>query len=511
MAIIARINGVDMPVIEASITWELDAAEDFEIEVAAQGFDWRTAYNAPVALLRDGQVLVSGLVALKPEATFNNEAAQITLKCMGEFARLTRLRALGDAKYQDAPVIGILLDLLPDGWTLDVVNMDDPTVTTTIDLRQKNQRFGQIVQLVESIPYFHLRYGGINDAGLYVLAVGNFNTVTTALHDGNLIDELQISPGQNDVLREIEAFCNSADNVITLEDVVTPGTANSLAAAHPLFADFPISQASDGAWIVTNNAVDAGLGGAIRKSFSGVKLGAEPTDSDLNEAGFALWLNAVQHLIVNSDYEVYSASAALADTPHVGDRTHIRLMRAERVRDSLSGLYTQQAQTLALDTEIRITSVSHDLMQQTIPSRVGLDAVEPVAVFDLEMSGNDHAEVVDNDLRAINQLEADVDDDEETKTLPAVMSDSTTHGIGDLPDGSCSPLTAKSYSVAAPTPPGGVTEVFTWYEVTPGAARVTVTGAPATPGDGWIACVESPGGGWSPSGDITVTVYFQYR
>ena len=172
--------------------------------------------------------------------------------------------------------------------------------------------------------------------------------------------------------------------------------------------------------------------------------------------------------------------------------------------------------TFDVDAELVIIKAKTELQRLPIRNLIEPQIVDYGFKYEIELATRAIQEV--NDPQVELARDNEIGKLKTTGITPTelypIQSTSLTYGVADSADGICFPVVGKQYSMAAPAGPGSETEVLTWYEVSPANAIVTISQLPddtsPAPFPAWEACVESPGGGWSPTGNITVTVYWQY-
>lgn len=518
--IIARIDGRDYNIIDGSLNLTIDQANSFEITLLANEFlNYRNARFKNIEIYEDGQLLVSGFIDKSAKLKMSDDKnIVISLKCLDELGRLTLVRAKNDAHYQDQQVLAIIADLfsVTTGWVTVLDNFIDPLIETTIDLRNKETLFAQIVEAIKSTPNVHLRYGGIDNSGNNILEIGYFGTVEYRAMQGVNLTDVTVDYPSNKVYLTVEAFGNiSGDTKIDLQDALS----DARTVAHPDYANFPISQDPITlAWIITNNTISQGAN--IRKSFNIVKTknDSPPTPTEIAEAGYALWLKAVRFMQTATDYETYSGDMFLEqhEIPKVGDNLYLKSVVKEPVYDSFSGKIISNITTFSVDDVFRITKLKYKFGEQI---EVILDdfKLSNKRVIGFDVTSNDEAEEFDPEIELFERLERydEYDDLASTLSLYPIQITTVTYGAADAADtdASCvSPpgvLDAKEYTHVSPSYPVWATNVTTWYVIDSGA-NVVCEFPPAAVGDNWVGRVQDAGFAWPPASNITVTVFWLF-
>ena len=513
----ARIDGQDFELIDFDADWVVDQANTFSIDVLAKEFAWRNSMYSDVEIYDGKDLVISGFVDKSPKLEMKDGGPLVVaLSCLDELGRLTCDRAKFDAHYQDQQVLSILTDLISVAtipWVLSLVNMVDPLVVTTIDLRSKETLFAQIVETVKSTPQVHLRYGGQQITGEHVLEVGNFGDVNAEGIQGHNLLGLKLNYNTEKMYRIVESYGDSTlSQKISLFDALS----DARTAVHPDYAQFPISlDAATGSYIVTNAAISEGC--SVRKSFNVIKVKNDttPTAAEVAEAGYALWLKTVRFMQKSTSYETYSAEVLLPSQPDVGDNMFIRSVVREPVYDAMTGKIVAQHETFEVNDDFRITKVGFTTEQVALPDGQYYDLHQQELVYSIELTSNDEAEMIDPDAELFARLEDHTEFDDVGASLVLYPIQSTTLTYNSTNAADCNGsgvLTGKLFLHTSPVPPVGATGVITWYVANPGNMDIYNYTPPAVVGNNWSACIQPNGGNWPPPVGVnyTVTVYWQF-
>ena len=522
-SIFARIDKIDYEIESGSIDYSLDSANTFSINILASEFtNWRNINGIDVEIFSNDTSLISGFVDKQPQLSIKEGTPLIVnIKCLDELGRLTLERAKSTAHYQDQQVVGIINDLLTSvaaNWTVSIVNMVDPLIETTVDLRNKETLFSQISETIRSVPDLHMRYGGIDGVtGEYVIEIGNFGDVTErAIQHLNLFD-LNLQFNTNQVLLTVESFGDLTSTTrINLNDALS----DVRTTAHPDYAQFPISQDPITlVWICTNTAIS--YGSNIRKSLNVVKTKNDiaPTAAEIAEAGYALWLKTVRIMKSSIETETYSGTFLSPNIPKIGDKMRVKSTVKEPVYDAFSGKIVEDIETFSVDDDFRIIDLKHKLGEKYILQDVlSFNFEQNYNAFDFSVTSNDEAELNDPELELYERLERFDAFDNVSGSIEVfpVQVTSLTYSSANPADcnaagGVPPPSDGKDYTIASPVYPGWATNVTTWYTIDRGAQVKTVT-PPAVLGNSWTACIQDSGGVWPPAvgAPITVKVYWLF-
>lgn len=518
-----RFQNRDIRVISSKVSWQLNAATDFDISIPLQDLpDLRRARMRPIELYHRGALFLDGFITDSPAVEINSDSVLVAkLNGFGELGWLTRWRAKADSHYQNTAVLDIIEDLLlaTNGeWELgDISTMVDPLIETTIDLREKEELFAQIVETAKATPDVHLRYGGkVN--GVHRLDVGNFNQVTERLVQGsNLKDPLKRKRVTAPFYSVVEAYGNWAGTSEVLN--LSHALSDSRTAAHPDYVRYPIL-ADGSTWVVADQ--EEIEGGEVTRFFNLAKTKnkGDPTAAEVSEAGYALWLKTVRFLKSHVEHDEYSGDVFLDHVPKVGDKTYIRSNVVEPIVDRVR----REARYLPIfeiDDFYRITSVDFSFqsgVQNEDPLRKDLE--HPTDLFSIEVTSNDEAENIDPELELYEKLEGGSQFDTPGFSVPPPVS--VTHDAADPADcvfgGGGGPANAKTFTLVSPPKPSWANRVSVNWAADPADSLIYVVQAPAptNPGGNLILCVQDGTGVWPPLADddlirpITVTAQFVF-
>lgn len=400
-SLIARISGgLDLDVVDLNLSFVLDEVGEFDVIVPARSLNYRTVRGSEISIISNGNVLVSGFVEKSPDLPIKRgETLLVKLSCLSELGRLTCHKALADSHFQDTQIAVILATLLatvPD-WTLQTVNMPDPTIATTIDLRGCETLFCQIVQTVQSVPELHLRFGGFS-GGIYTLAVGAFNNLLhSATQDHNLVD-LTLQANSQRCYNIVESYgALSRTQNVTLADSLL----DARTIASPYYTRYPIILLPDGSFGVEDTLATCEC--AVRKSFSLTKTenDADPTPAEIAEAGYALYLKTVRYLQSREDYDSFRGTVIYETPPNIGDRCHLKANVLEPIWDEHNQCITYHP-TFSVNTDYRVTKLTFAFERGVIPDIGSCNLTEEQFVWDIELTSSDEAESFDPDSEITN-------------------------------------------------------------------------------------------------------------
>lgn len=513
MNIIARMDGLDTPVLDGSINWQMDAVSSFSFTIPSKYIDYSNARNSNVKIIENGVTLITGYIDKRPTLSMDGDGnTTVSIECVGELGRLTKHKANSIGHFQNTAVTTIIINLLgslTSEWELSINTMIDPTITTTIDLRGKETLFSQIIETIKSVPDVHLRYGGINeDTNKHILDIGNFNIVNHYGFESSNLFDLKWNPNSNEVIEKVESYGEiAADNRVTLFNAL----ADSRLKDHVDYADYPILEDTDGTYYVQN--LNATGGSSKRKKFDMIKTKNDevPTVEEVAQAGYALYLKTLRFLKQNQEHDSYSFTFYSGAVPEIGDKIHIRSYIREPIFDAF-GNVIDYIKTFEVNDAYRIVSLSHSLGEMKLFDENLLYS------FEIEVTTNDEAEQIDPDLELYERLESyDEFDTSEGNPIEygPILTTSTTHDDSDAADcmsAGSGPTDGKEFVVSSPAVPPGATSVDTLYAVEPVDAVVSEIVLPASPGNDWTACVKYINHLWPPPANesVKITVFWQF-
>lgn len=511
----AKINNRDFQVFGGDWNGKLDDADTFSFNLLlADVPDYQSLRYQSASLVYSGEVLVSGeIINYRLKRSSREAPIEVEFECTGELARLEGVRAVTASHYQDSAVLSILATILPSNWAVQQVNMPDPLISTTIDLRNKEKLMQQLVSVFDGVPNLHFRYGGLNGSGDYILEVGDFNTLIDAYTEGINAKSITRDFTSYEVLRDIVPYgFLSSDSVITLADLysnpLTQIINASIAAkftGHPDFATFPVIIDGDD-FLVRNLAVSIDRSARQQARLVKTKNNIPASADDKAQAAFALWLSALAVLKRSTLYQKFKVQVLLGKAPSIADRAKLSGVVQEPIFSD--NAVVEYVPTFEVDADYRIVEFSTKLETGELNGYEGI-------WFDVICTDNDSAEEVDPELAIYRRLEqvGDFDDKAASVILSPPLLASQTHDSGDVSD--CigtGPTDGKIFTVVAPTPPIGSVGVSTSAAVIPSTAVIFSETPPASPGDPWEGCISGVAGGdWGSSPEpITIVISFFY-
>ncbi len=514
----ARFQDRDIHITSAKVNWALNQAADFELKIPLQELNSLLQIRMrDIEIYRRGVLFLKGFISDSPEIDLD-ESGVIVVKLNGfsGMGELTRFRAKSESHYQDIVVLDILEDLLTmtnGSWELgDTSTMVDPIIPTTIDLRQKEELFAQIVATIKAVPDVHIRYGGMVD-GIHQIDVGNFNQETEVFQQGHNLLTLKRKRVTAPFYSVVEAYGNWAgsETVLSLQNAL----ADARTTMHPDYDRYPITfDAVTNTWILSDTQETEGSEVTQFFSLAKTKNDEPPTAAQIAEAGYALWLKAVRFLKSHVEHEEYSSDVYLDHVPVVGDKARIHSTVVEPVFDPVTREVVH-VPIFEVRDSYRITSVDYSFEEGLHIGRAG-EGNEILDMFSADLTSSDEAENIDPVLQLYDKLEDSKQFDNPKQVLgfdipPPVT---VTHGPLDAVDcirgGGITP-NAKTFTVTSPVPPTWVDRVsVTWTFSEDVEMDIVQNPEPNNPGDDLIFCVQDSGSAWPPAADISVTAQFVF-
>lgn len=508
-----RIDGKDTPVTSASIRWTQNAPADIDITVPAAMINWSNIRFKDMQLIRFGEVLADGFVFDSPQLTFgDNKAVMLSLGCVDNLGRLTRVRAKSGGHYQNSLITSIFQDLLSvtNDWALgDTSTMDDVTAKTTIDLRAKEHLWAQLVGVTESVPRLFIRYGGYNIIlAKHLIDVGYFNKETSRFLQGVSLQGIRLQKSTELPYTVVEAYGGRlSKRKITLQDALAyPGI-----TSHPDYATYPIQLDPDRGTYVVNDLTPGKTGNQITKTFNTNKTKNDslPTPAEIAEAGYGLWRNVVRFLKKNTLYQTFSLKGSLPAAPQVGDRAWLEGKVSEPIYDPVIDGF-EWHNTFSVADSFRITRVELNFDKTGyIIDPVTLDAIT-VEQYSVDLTDNDYVEEADEALDIYDRFEQ-TDGSDDPPAMLGILNQqfvTVTYSNTDAADAGCGAGTWKKFQFDFVVPDGATAVYYNILPIETTGVTFAINQVPLISGQPLILCVQKSGV-W-PSGVGSVTIKVQY-
>jgi hypothetical protein len=517
----AIIDSQEVPVISAKATWTQGQVGTCEFSILARNIDYLNITFSDWSLIREGNVLLSGLILDTPALELNEDRALVVrVSAVDEIGRLTCLRAVSDAHFQDTTIPNILNFLLagvPNFILGDTSTMIDPNVKTTLDLRAKESLFAQIAEAIKSVPRTFFRYGGTDNLGRHRLDVGFFGSQSAYIGQHDNLADLALQRNTKRQYKYVEAYGGRSKStrptLCDAKDALLSPTIAARTLADPDYAQFPIVTLG-GKCVVNNTALARGC--EITKEFQINKTenSDAPTNEERAEAAYAVYKKAVRFLQENKQYRTYTGSGYFASPPRIGDNAYVQAAVSEPVYDSFTQAEVLQS-VFELHESLRLTKLSVDFARPEWRETSLSAAQEELRdYYTFEVTDNDYAEEFDDDAELYDRFERTDSADEESEAalgLKRVDVVPVSHPASSPSDAVCLPTIAKRFVFPLPPPPAGATQLFgSIVIVSPVTAIVNITQYPAYPSTPLIACVQDGSlAGWGTN-DVSVSVRYDW-
>lgn len=500
-----RIEGVgDVPYIKANYKIQVRQTGEFQVTIPAQIVRAVELRYRNVSLYWNDGVFVSGFITRVVSSELaKNEPFTYTLTCMDELARLAMYgRADSNAYYENRTatyIIGQLLHYarrqgLP--WYItDVSSMAEPDGLYTVDLRNKETIWAQIVELANVIPDFNVRFGGYNESlDLYELHAGAFNQVTSQLIQGDNLTRLKGQPNTKDIIRIIEPV-SGGNNPLTLN---TPPSI-------PLTSGYPISTDSNGRAIVTRTATPAG--GAVLKKFSNIQTRTDsPTPTEIQNTVNSLYLRAVAFLDEHQFYLSYTGEAELPAPPRLADLARVRSTVEEPIYDPFTERVTRYLPTFLVDENFFILGYSVDIEAPTIEFIPFTERTRPLLGYSIELSNLSYLENTDPTLDVFKELDTPPQSAISSSDPGLKGTTDVVIALGPLLAPDCG--TGKLFTFPLPAVPMGASHVICTFRMPSGNHARIVQMASVGPNADLILCVNE--GRWTSTSSMSITARFEF-
>ena len=518
----AIIAGREVPVLSARLTWTQGQVNTAEISILARYIDSLNITFSDWSLVRNGNVVMSGIVLDEPGLDLNKDRDSVyRISAVDELGRLTCKRAVSDAHFQDVDLPTMINFLLAGvtGYVLgDTSTLINPAAKTTIDLRAKETLFAQIAEAVKQFPRTFLRYGGMSGTN-HLLDVGYFGVENYVLGQHDNLADLKKQRNTKRAYKYVEAYGGrSRSTRPTLGDAINATLSPTIALrtqSDPNYATYPIVQIG-GKYLVDNTEVSAGCEVTKEFSINKTENSEAPTNEEKAEAAFAVWQKTVRFLQENRSYETYTGTGYYVEPPNISDSVFVQAQVYEPAYDELLH-QTELVPVFVIHKPYRITKITADFTESAADWRDdACGNTETLDAYDLEMTDNDYAELVDDDAALYERLERpDIADEDEESALTLKRVDIVTveHQSSTPSDAACLPTVAKRFVFTLPAvpPPSGATQLLgSVVAVSPVGAIVNITQYAAYPNTPLIACVQDGTlGGWGTN-DVSVTARYDW-
>jgi hypothetical protein len=332
----AILQGKSLEVFDLSIEFKEAKIPTFKIKIQAYPFaDVNALLYQDIAILRDGQELVSGIVAQLPRPEVHlGLGGFLSLQCDTQLGRLYTEMAYG-VQFQNVTVAVAIATLLAEAedsnWALnDTSTLDDEEIT--LDVRSKETLWAQMemIRKAAKTPYY-LRYAGFS-GGSHRLDIGSFGEEVrniAATQGQNVIGEPKYSQPSRDPLKEIRPISGKVGTKpVALSEalVLEPGLSSD--------PDYPLDPLRQS---VVNNTLSSGR--RVRRPFTEIKTENEslPSQTERSQAALALYYKARRELIASNPYIVVRLELALETMPVLYSKIYVDVIARQTVYDP----YTQ--------------------------------------------------------------------------------------------------------------------------------------------------------------------------
>lgn len=500
----ALIGTLETVVNDCSIVITQNGAGDVDMGITAVKMPTTDLLFKEVKLYMRERLLASGIILDHPNITMTNNVVEYQIRWMDELGKLTAKRAKTNSHYQDVPITTIISDLLSYtlDWALgDTSTMADSNAKTTIDLRGKESLFGQLIEVVRSVPSCFLRYGGYNSStSKHEIEIGAFKAKRYYMTQGENLETLTIQMPAERQYKVIEAYgdLSSSEKVSLLDALNNPDT-----LADPLYANYPITfDATTGTYIVTRLDLTAGCERTTTYRMHKTKNDAPPTDDERKQVGYAVWQRAVRELQKGSSTHYTVTGFVQEDNiPTIEDMVYVSGMVHSLALNVNTGEW-EPLTMFQINEWLKITHIT-----------INPISTERGVKVELELTNGEYADDYDPIAALYDKQESFDGNDNPAAGVPISVIQTVltevTHSNADAAD--CSSNTGKTYEFAIPSHDPSATRVFaTIASVSPSANISYVTTQIAKlPSTSHKLCVHYSGG-WGPPAPVTITVKFDF-
>lgn len=506
----AQVGSYEFPVIGGSAEWKQNEIGKFDFYVPRYLVGNADLYLEPVVVYRDGTAILQGIVLDYTKTKQQGKTLLTELNCLESMGELM-LNYYGKAAshYQDVQLTVLLADLLSitgGTWQLgSFSSMPDTGIATTIDARDKETLWAQLLEAVKKTPGNFLRYGGQN-LGIKKVDVGSFDTVVGVIAEDILLEPMKFKRRANMPIQTMRGFGGkSGSRIITLKDALD---ADPSLGADP---DFPISSDSQGEYVITNTAIVKGR--SVTKHFNSIKTknDSAPTTTEIQEAGLALYQATVREIKKNQSSLTVQAKCAM-EIPQVPSAWRVIGNATESVYDGVEG-HVRDVPTLELNQQM--TLIKADL--EFADAGLYLDGLPQEAIIyealDLELTDSGYVIEDDEDMLLAEKTERYGEQDSPGSLLNFSNTGSVVvNQTGVAPNCvNSNGAAARQFIFPMPTPPANAKSVY--VTITANATcLIDITTAPRlSPVTNAVACVTGPNGvAWNVGTNITCTATYYF-
>lgn len=514
MGIEAEILGRDIPIRSFQMEYGQNEIPTFDVELPVRYIAGLDLYLEDISVLQDGQELIRGIVRtpyIIPEMQSSISAPLFTkIQCDTDLGRLQKEPSLL-VHFQNELLSAALTQLLASAtgstWSLgDVSTLADREVT--IDLRDKETLWSQIVAITEANKTVtFVRYGG-SSGGIHLLDVGYFRTrphYNRVIVGDNVLEAPRFQfPSQEPIKYFYPVSGKAPDEPVDLDLAlnITPALANAS-------QDYQIDE---GVGRIINNRITKGV--AIRRVLDVAKTENDepPTSDELNELALSLYNTAVQEMTASEDTTSVTVKAMMDTLPDIYDACWFEGQVVEDDYDLFTEQVTQIS-SFALAGWFRIVGIRADYRERYERLNPFTEQVLPATVYELELVRGEKRvnKTESSEILDMTQTKGyGVYDSVEAVNPTVIIATDTVSVTRSNVAANCTfgAFDGRKFVFAIPTYPNAVAGIITITAITDGYLAQTLTYG--TLGGEHEVCVRPDSGDWTTSDVATVTITILY-
>lgn len=519
MSLWARIYNRDVPLLKCKIGTFQNKAGTIDLVVPIvpfmQGFSSERVLRETLRYqnveIYNGDVLVkSGYIKDVLPATAGKVNGFLAISCDDEVGKLSLIWSKPDAHYQDVSIVSIMSDLLTiaDDWELgDTSTMDDPAITTTINVRSKDRLWAQIVAVAESVPNVYVRYGGVNEiSGNYKLDVGFFGEQSDSryAYESYNIAEIKQKRTPTELIRKIRPKGGKAGAII----IKLTGS-ETVPSGFSILFDVGTQE-----YYIQNDNLSSGV--EIARTYREIRTdnSTTPKAAQLAEARQALADRTVKELMASSESETLTLSCSLKSIPLISQNIRIRSKIDTPSYDILTDRVTY-TNVRDVDGYYRITKIDFDWNDEWEQSVPMLDKDKQMKTYNLQLEVTDGIEASEYDEVMFLAKRLETHDDDEPFGAGIGLGGSYIIAVnhnGVASDCIVGGVAAKLFQFDYDPLPSTAIQAITYQVLdVDNGGNYNENQAPALPSTPLILCVTGTGGGaWNAGENTTVTIEYTY-
>lgn len=511
----ARVRGRDLPVASFSLTIKQNSIGDAKLTVPLAplvnaGEEYVDTIRAltldSFAVYHKGRLLRSGIIKDARFAEFNGVPGFVEMNCEDEFGRLRNIWAKPDAQYQNRNALDVVNDLLrlaPD-WHLDDTRSYSAT-NVTLNARDKESLWAQLVATSEQTGNLYLRYGGFNyPTQKHLLDFGSFNTENSHVYAVQGVNLISLKSERKPFrpVKRLRPLGGDLDNGDPLE---LDGT-ETVEAGFPVVLD-----SGTGKYYIENTTVTRGID--LVETYNEVEPKDSPTSGQLAEARNALYQRALRDMKNSTATEIMTVECVLPELPQISDAITISSAIEEPIVDS----FTEKARwrtVRRINGLYRIVQIQVDFKDGASPVVPPDTALQQTDGLVVKLQATDAQDLPNYDpvKRVAKKLRRRKKKGVAPLTLLGFSQFTVTH-TAQFPDYEAfEGYKAKQFTFTDPAPPGGA-DYVRWrvFNASLRTARWEIVSIPAAPGDPLVLGVSGPNGtDWDTRLSVSVSVQFRY-